>query len=75
MLLKTVGVILNRVRTFLLTKKNSKSQGNLTDSEQKALVSRQKIFRSEMVCKKGVLKNLVNFTGKNVCCSLFLITL
>ena len=25
--------------------------------------------------KKGVLKNLANFTGKHLCCSLFLITL
>ena len=28
--------------------------------------------RSEMFCKKGVLKNFANFTGKHLCQSLFL---
>ena len=27
----------------------------------------------EVFCKKGVLKNLANFTGKHLCSSLFLI--
>ena len=25
----------------------------------------------EVFCKKGVLKNFTNFTGKHLCCSLF----
>ena len=25
----------------------------------------------EVFCKKGALKNLTNFTGKHMCCSLF----
>ena len=29
--------------------------------------------RSQMFFKKGVLKNFANFTGKHLCCSLFLI--
>ena len=29
----------------------------------------------EVFCKKGVVKNFANFTGKHLCWSLFLITL
>ena len=42
------------------------------------LIIDKKIFRSSrpgVFCKKGVLRNFANFTGKHLCESLFLIKL